>query len=123
MPARLIEQYDADFAGRDFGGDFGQMQAHRFAVASGHDERCALTVLGAYSPENVRRRRALVFRRAGARSPLGPATRELVLLAYPSFIAKPDLEIGDADVPPARDLLQKPEEFFLKSSMAPSACW
>ena len=122
MPTRLIEQHDADFAGRDLGGDFGQMQAHRFAVASGHDEPCALAVLRAYGPKNIGGGRALVLRGARARALLGPTARDLVLLAYPSFIAKPDFEVVDADAPLACNRFHKPAEFFLKSSIAPSAC-
>ena len=32
-------------------GDFGQMQVHRFGVASGQDEGCAFAILGQIAPK------------------------------------------------------------------------
>ena len=47
MPAGLIDEEGGVRAGRNLGGDFGQVQVHGFGVASGHDEGCALAVLRA----------------------------------------------------------------------------
>jgi hypothetical protein len=42
-------------ARRDLSGDFGQVQVHGLRVASGHDEGCALSVLGADRGEDISR--------------------------------------------------------------------
>jgi hypothetical protein len=52
MPAGLIDKHRGVSAGRDLSGDLGQVQVHRFAVASGHDEGCALAVPGADRAED-----------------------------------------------------------------------
>ena len=51
MRAGLIDEHRGVSAGRDLGGDLGQVQVHRFGVASGHDEGCALAVLGQIAPK------------------------------------------------------------------------
>src|SRR5271170_8240826 len=53
MPCGLIDEHRGVRAGRDLGGDLGQVQVHRFGVASGHDEGCALAVLGADRAEDI----------------------------------------------------------------------
>ena len=81
MPSGLFDQKRGVRAGRDQGGDFGQMQVHRVGVAAGHDESRALAVLGADRSEDIGGGGSLVFRGARARAALGPAAGDLVLLA------------------------------------------
>src|SRR6202167_2001519 len=81
MPADLIDEKRRVCARRDLSGDFGQMQVHRLRVASGQDEGCTLSVLGADRAEDISRGGSLVRRRARTRAALGPAAGDLVLLA------------------------------------------
>jgi len=53
MPAGLIDEQRGVRAWRDLGGNFGQVQVHGFGVAPGHDEGCALAVLGADCAEYI----------------------------------------------------------------------
>jgi hypothetical protein len=78
-------------AGRDLRGDFGQVEVHRFGVAPGHDERRALAIPGTDRPEDIGRGGSLVVRRGRARAALGPAARDLVLLADARLVREPDL--------------------------------
>ena len=65
-PTGLIDEQRRVGAWRDLRGDFGQMQVHRLGVASGHDEGCALAVLGADRAEDVGGDRSLIFGSARA---------------------------------------------------------
>ena len=53
MPAGLIDEKRRVCARRDLSGDFGQVQVHGLRVASGHDEGCTLSVLGADRAEDI----------------------------------------------------------------------
>jgi hypothetical protein len=121
MPARLIDEKHGVRAWRDLGGDFGEMEVHRLCIASWHDERCALAVLGTDRAEDIGRGGSLVFRGARARAALGPAARDLVLLADARLVCKPDFYGGGLDAFFMRDQRQTLRETFLKSSMAPAA--
>jgi hypothetical protein len=121
MPAGLIDEERGVCARRDLGGDFGQMQVHRFGVASGQDEGCAFAVLGADRAENISRGGSLIFGSAWTRAAPGPAPGDLVLLANASFIGEPDLYGAGLDALLAPDLVQARRETFLKSSIAPVA--
>ena len=66
MPARLIDEERGMGAGCDLRSDFGEVEGHRLAVATRHDERRALAVLRADRAENVGRGGSLVFRGAWA---------------------------------------------------------
>lgn len=121
VPARLIKDQDGVSAGGDVAGDLLQMQVHGEGVALGHDQPRALTLLGTDRAENVGRGGALIVRRAGACSFLRPAARDLVFLADPGLVFKPDFYAFGGDAFFARDFLQARGEAFLKSSMAPSA--
>ena len=81
MPAGLIDEKRRVCARRDLNGDFGQVQVHGLRVASGHDEGCTLSVLGADRAEDISRGGSLVRRRAWTRAALGPTAGDLVLLA------------------------------------------
>ncbi len=109
-------------ARRDLGGDFGQVQVHRLGIAARHNEGRALTVSGADRVEDIGRGGSLIFRGAGARSALGPTAGNLVLLADPRLVGKPDLYCAGIDALFSTDLSQARGEAFLKSSIAPSAC-
>jgi len=122
MPAGLIDDQRSVSAGRDLGGDFGQMEVHRLGVAARHDERRALAVLGADRAEDIGRGGSLVLRGARARAAFGPAARDLVLLADTRLVGEPDLYGATIDAGFAPDLLQARGETFLKSSIAPAAC-
>ena len=122
VPTGLIEKQDGMAARSDIFGDFRQVQVHRLAVAKGQDEPHAFALFRANRAEYVGRGGALVARRARARAALGPAPRDLVLLADARFVGEPDFYLVRRDAPLARDLVQAGGEFFLKSSMAPAAC-
>jgi hypothetical protein len=106
MPSGLIDQEHRMRARWDLRGDLGEVEVHRLSVASGHDERGALAVLGTNRAEDIGRVGSLVFRRARARSALGPATRDLVLLAEARFVCEPDFYGVGFDAFFARDLRQ-----------------
>jgi len=122
MPARLIDEQRGVCARRDLGGDFGQVQAHGFGVASGHDQRGPLAILGADRAEDISAGGSLIFGGAWARAPPGPTPGDLVLLADARLVREPDLYGVGSDAFLARDLAQASGETFLKSSIAPSAC-
>ena len=109
-------------ARRDLGGDFGQVQVHRLGVAARHDEGGALAVSGTDRAEDIGRGGSLIFRRAGARSALGPTAGDLVLLADPRLVGEPEFYRAGIDALFAPDLFQAGGEIFLKSPIAPSAC-
>src|SRR3982751_3795329 len=93
------------------------MQAHGLRVASGHDQGCALALLGADRSEDVDRTRPLIVRGAGPGASSGPAARDLVLLADPGLVLPP--QFCRSAVREARpDRLQGGGETFLKSSSA-----
>jgi hypothetical protein len=121
-PSGLIDQKGRMRARRDLRRDLGQMEVHRLSIASRHDERRALAVLGTDRPEDIGRCGSLVFGRARARAGLGPTPGDLVLLADARFVGEPDFYGVGLDAFFAPDLLQARGETFLKSSMAPSAC-
>ncbi len=121
MPAGPIDEQRGMSAGRDLGGDFGQVQVHGFGVASGHDEGCALAVLGADRAEDIGGGGSLIFGSARARAALGPTPRDLVLLADARLVGEPDLYGVGSDALLAADLFQARGKTFLKSSIAPSA--
>ena len=121
MPAGLINEQRGVRARGDLSGDFGQMQVHRFGVASGQDEGCAFAVLRADRAEDISRGGSLIFGCAWTRAAPGPAAGDLVLLADASFIGEPDLYGAGLDALLAPDLVQARRETFLKSSIAPGA--
>src|ERR1019366_3244606 len=121
MPAGLVEDDNGVCTGRDFGGDLGQVQVHRFGIAGGHDEGRALSLLGANGTEDVGRGCSLILWGRGSCSAPRPATGDLVLLTDARLIGEPDLYPVRLDALVPRDCLQARRECFLKSSMAPLA--
>jgi len=97
------------------------MQVHRLAVAKRQDEPDAFAFPRTNRAEYVGGGGALIARRRGARAALGPAPRDLVLLADARLVGEPDFYVVLGDVPLACDFLQAGGEVFLKSSIAPAA--
>src|SRR5680860_286307 len=122
MPPGLVEQQHGVGARRDFGGDLGEVEAHRLGVARWQDETGALALLRADGSEDVGRGGALVVRRAGARSAPGPAAGDLVLLADARLVGEPDLYPGQGNAFVSRNRVEQGREFFLNSSMSSMRC-
>src|SRR5512134_2469464 len=64
------------------------------SVAAGQDEGGADAAIGTDGAEDVSRLGALIVRRRGAGSLLGPAAGDLVLLSDPRFILPPQFYVG-----------------------------
>ena len=122
MPPSLIDEQDGMMARRNFCGNFGKVQIHRPGIASRHDESGTLAFPRADCAKDIGRGRTLIAWRGRPASAFGPAPRDLVLLADACFVGKPDLYCGRIDALLARDFVQERWEFFLYSSIAPSAC-
>ena len=122
MPAGLIDEKHGVCVWRDVLGDFGKMKVHRQGIADRQDKGCAFALLRTDGAEDVRRKSALIVRRARPRSALGPAARDLVLLTDAGFILEPDFYLVGLDAFFTRDFLQAGWEVFLKFSIAPCAC-
>ena len=103
-------------------GDFREMQVHRLGIAGRQDQGRALALLWADGAEDVGGGGALITRSAGTGAPLGPSAGDLVLLADPSLVLKPNFYRFDVDRLFPRDFVQARGEVFLKSSIAPAAC-
>jgi hypothetical protein len=112
-PARLIDEKSGVGAWNDLGSDFGEIEVHRLCVASRHDERRALAVLGTDRAEDIGRGGSLVFRGARARPVLGPAERDLVLPSNARLVGKPDFYDSGLDALFMPDLRQALRETFL----------
>ena len=121
VPSRLIHEEHGERAWRDLGGDFSQVQVHRLDIADRQDKPCAFAFFGADGAEDVGRSGALVVWGRGPCAALGPAPRDLVLLADAGFIGEPDLYGSRLDAFLARDFVKERGEVFLYSSIAPSA--
>lgn len=124
MPSGLIhEQHSVGIWG-DGLRDFGKVQVHRLGVAKGQNKPGACALARADRAEDIGRGGALVMRRAGARTPLCPTPRDLVLLANPSLVLEPDLYRGSARKT-GPDLCQFgcKAPFLNASSAAPSWAW
>ena len=91
MPPGLIEEKHRLGSWCDFGGDLGEMQAHRLGVAGGQDEGCSLALLWTDGAEDIGRGGSLIVRSRGPRTTPCPAPRDLVLLADAGLVREPDL--------------------------------
>lgn len=121
MPSGLIEDENGVRARRDSCGDFFKMQGHRLGVARRQDEGCALAVLRTDRAENIRRSGSLIARRRGPRAAFRLTPGDLVLLADPCFVSKPDL-YALARRLAGCDLRQAVGEVFLKATAASGFC-
>ena len=97
MPSGLIDEKDGVSSWCDRLGDFHEVQVHRFGIAGGQDQGCALSLLGADGTEDIGRCGALIPRSARASAALGPPAGDLVLLANARFIREPNLYFPDID--------------------------
>ena len=121
MPAGLVDKKGGVGAWRDLCCDFGEVEIHRRGVATRHNERRALAVLGTDRAENIGRGGSLISGSAWTRAALGPAAGDLVLLADARLVGEPDLYGAGLYAPFAPDRFQARGKAFLKSSIAPVA--
>ena len=121
MPAGLIDDQDSVSAGIDGGADFRQMGVHRFGIAPRQDEADALTLLRTDCAEDIGPFGALIVRRTGPCSALGPAARDLVLLADACLILEPKFDLY-ARFETLADRFDLGREVFLNASTANSFC-
>lgn len=91
VPAGLIQEQHGMAAGRYGLRDLGQMQRHRFGRTTGQHRAGGFALCRADRPEDVSGGRSQVPRGGWTRAAFGPAPRDLVLLADPRLIGKPDL--------------------------------
>ena len=96
VPSGLIEDQDSVCPRCDVEGDLLEVQAHRLAVAAGHDYARPLALGRADCAKDPCRRPALIFGGGWPGSTLGPAARELGLLADPCLVLPPQLYRGAA---------------------------
>ena len=94
MPTRLIHEYHGMGARRYCKRDFGEMERHGLGITKRQNQTCTLAKLGTNCPEDIGRLRPLILGCRGPRPALGPAPRNLVLLADPRFVLEPYLYRG-----------------------------
>jgi hypothetical protein len=91
VPAGLIEQQHGMSPRRDCLGDFRQMQRHGLCRAARQNQARAFPLGRADRPKDVSGGGSQIARRGGTGAALGPAPGDLVLLADPRLVGKPDL--------------------------------
>src|SRR6185503_18000764 len=121
MPSRLIEQNHGVRTWCDSLRDLRQVQHHGVAVAPRQHEPGAGSTFWADRAEDIGRCGALIVRRRWSRTTLRPAARDLVLLADPGFVLKPDLYRLAWGIA-RRDLCHTVAEVFLKATTASGFC-
>jgi len=99
--------------------DLLQMQLHGLGVAKWQNETGRLAERGADRAEDIGGGSSLILQGEGARAALGPAPRDLVLLADASFVLEPQFERLAGGF---RDLREDFGDFFLNASTAASSC-
>jgi hypothetical protein len=97
------------------------MQRHRGSIAARQDEAGGAALGRADGAEDIGRAGALIVRRRGPRPAPRPSPGDLVLLADPSLVLKPDFYRLARRVA-LGDLLQTLGEVFLNAARA-SASW
>jgi hypothetical protein len=90
--AGAIEDESGVAACRHFAADSSEMQRHGFGVRRRHDQACCDATLRTGGAEQVGPGVALVVRRAGPGSTLGPDAGQRALLADPGLILEPDFD-------------------------------
>ena len=121
MPSGLIDDEKSVRARIDGGADFLKMRVHGVGVAPWQDEAGAFACRRADRAEDIGPCGALIVRRARPCSLPCPAARDLVLLADPDFVLKPDFQ-RHAGALRRADLRHFGGEVFLKASTASSFC-
>jgi hypothetical protein len=86
-----IHQHDRVGTGRDGERYLDKVQRHGLGIAEGQDQPRTFAELRADRPEDVDRFCPLILGRRRSRPALGPAARDLVLLADARFILEPYL--------------------------------
>src|SRR6516162_4600266 len=115
MPAGLIREDNGVRSEGDFGCDLVEMELHGFAVASRQHEGGAGSTFGTDRTKQISRLGPLIV------GGTGPAIGELVLLAHPHLVLKPDLyRCAGCKLRP--DFLHTLGEVFLNASMASAFC-
>ena len=99
--------------------DLLQMQFHGLGVAKWQNETGRLAERGADRPEDIGGGSSLILQGEGARAALGPAPRDLVLLADTGFVLEPQFERLAGGL---RNFCEDIRDFFLKASTAASSC-
>jgi hypothetical protein len=122
MPSGLIDEKDGVGSWVDRFGDFREVQVHRLGIAEGQDQSRALALFRADGTEDVGRCGSLILRSARASAALGPPAGDLVLLADTSLVLEPDFYLVTSIAFSRATSSRRAGNFFLKSSMAPSAC-
>src|SRR5215475_7040378 len=102
-------------SGGDISRNGRKLQAHRCRVAPRQDQSDSLAFLRADGAEDVGRGGALVVRSGRPGSPQCPSASDLVLLADPRLVAKPDLYVAGIDTAFARNRRQHRRPSFFKS--------
>ena len=90
--ARAIENEGGVASWGDLAADGVEMQRHGLGVRRRHDQACRDATLRTGRAEQVGPVVALVVRRAGPRSTLGPDAGQRALLADPGLILEPDFD-------------------------------
>jgi len=121
VPSCLIHDEDGVGIVGDVSGDFDQVLVHGMGIAPRHDKGGGLAVFGAYRPEDIGGACALVVRCRWPCSTLGPASCDLVLLAYPGFVLVPDFN-APAFGGTGGNFCHSRGEFFLNASAASASC-
>ena len=91
VPAGLIENEDGVCACGYCRRDLIEMELHGLGVAEGQNEGGAGSVFGAHRTEQIGRLGALIMSGSRTRTFPGPTIGDLVLLADPHLVLKPDL--------------------------------
>ena len=118
VPAGLIDQEDGVGFGRDSFGDFRQVQVHGLGVAGRQDQGGALPRVGR-PREDVGGSGALVTRRDGTGTALGPPSRDLVSFGQRG-LRREQISIVWQSSAFSRAIVPRVAS-FLKFSIAPSA--
>ncbi len=117
MVARAVEKDGGVSLRVDSLADGIEMQVHHGGIGFGHDDGGAPSPAGTSGAEQIGPIVALVARRPGPGSALGPDTRQGALLADPGFVLEPDFD-GLAGGRRRERLGERFGEVFLKASWA-----
>ena len=90
MPSRLIDYDNGMGSCRDGEGYLFKVQVHANGIANGQSESCADTSRRTDRTENPGRAGSLILGDRGARTSFRPTPGDLVLLADPGFVLKPN---------------------------------
>src|SRR5438270_6073984 len=90
VPTRLIQQQRRVTARRYFGGDGGELEAHRLGIAPWQDQPDGFSRSEEHTTEHQSQSNAVCRLRMEKSAASCPAASDLVLLAEASFVAEPD---------------------------------